>query len=115
MMTHSQDVKTDSPNPAMVPAIAVVAHHQDHFLPLLSIGAINAKSHHGILHVFLINFSNEKPTWHILPPEYEDACIVLKTITGEKAVNTLLKELMILKPLLVGLAMGDEIGTLLPP
>jgi uncharacterized hydrophobic protein (TIGR00271 family) len=110
MMTNSQDVNTDSPNPATMPAVALVVDQQDHFLPLLSIGAINAKAHHGTLHVFLISFSNEKPTWPILPPEYEDAGIVLKSITEQKAINTLLKELRVLKPLLVGLAMSDESG-----
>ena len=89
-MTHSQDAKTHSPNPAITPAIALVAHQQDHFLSLLSIGVINATSLDGILHVFLISITNEKPAWHILPPEYEDAGIVLKSITGKKATNTLL-------------------------
>ncbi len=93
-----------------VPSIAVVVHQLDHYLALLSSGLINAKAHQGLLTVFLVAFSKEKPEWFFLPPEYEDDGIVLKCIAGKKAVNRLLKDLKLLRPLLVGLAMGDKDG-----
>jgi len=109
-MMHSKTIRSDSPKKINVPTIAVVVQQQDNYLALLSSGLINAKAHQGILTVFLITASKEKPEWYILPPDYEDAGIVLKSIAGGKAVNRLLKELKLLKPLLVGLPMTDDDG-----
>jgi uncharacterized hydrophobic protein (TIGR00271 family) len=109
-MMHSETIRSDSQKKINVPAIAVVVQQQDHYLALLSSGLINAKARQGILTVFLITATEERPEWFILPPDYEGAGIVLKCIAGEKAVNRLLKDLKLLKPLLVGLPMTEEDG-----
>jgi len=109
-MENSENIKSESRESTSTPAIAVVVHQQDHYLALLSSGVINAKAHRGVLTVFCITSSNEIPEWFFLPPEYVDDAIILKDIAGKKALNRLLKELKLLKPVLVGLAMSDQDG-----
>jgi uncharacterized hydrophobic protein (TIGR00271 family) len=107
-MKHSANIRSEPPEPLIVPAVAVVVHQQDHYLALLSSGLINAEAHQGILTVFLISLANEEPEWFVLPPEYENIGVVLKCLTGKKARSILLRELKSLKPLLVGLPIGGE-------
>ena len=109
-MEYSEDVGSGSPNPIAAPTIAVVVHQQDHYLALLSSGLTNSKSHHGRLKVFCIAPTNEIPEWYFIPPEYENNDIVLESTTGKKAINQLLKDLKLLKPVLVGLPMGGRDG-----
>lgn len=109
-MEYSEDVGSSSPNPIAAPTIAVVVHQQDHYLALLSSGLTNSKSHHGRLKVFCIAPTNEIPEWYFIPPEYENNDIVLESTTGKKAINQLLKDLKLLKPVLVGLPMGGRDG-----
>jgi len=107
-MEYSENLRPDTPRTIIPPAIAIVVNQQDHFLALLSSGVINAKAHQGVLTVFYISTSDEIPVWYCLPPEYESDGIIFKSLAGKKAANRLLKELKSLKPVLVGLAMGDK-------
>ena len=91
-----------------MPAVAIIVYHQDHYLSLLSGGLATAEAHHGILTVFLVSPAPDRPDWFSLPPEYENAGIVLKCITGEKAISRLLKDLKLLNPLLVGIALAEK-------
>ncbi len=109
-MENSENMKSKPRESTSTPAIAVVVHQQEHYLALLSSGVINAKTHRGVLTVFCITSSNEIPEWFCLPPEYVDHTIILKNIAGKKALNRLLKELKLIKPILVGLAMSDQKG-----
>jgi uncharacterized hydrophobic protein (TIGR00271 family) len=109
-MEYSEDIESNPPKSTASPTIAVVVHHQDHYLALLSSGVINAKANQGILTVFCITSSDEIPGWYFIPPGYEDEGIILKNIAGEKAINKLLKDLKLLKPALVGFSMNDKDG-----
>ena len=88
--------------------IAVVVHHYDHYMALLSSGVTVTKANNGILTVFLVTDGDEQPDWFYVPPEYETAGVVLRHLGGKKAIRVLLKELKLLRPLLVGMALGVE-------
>jgi len=107
-MEYSENIRPDLSRAVIPPAFAIVVHQQDHYLALLSGGVLNVRAHQGILTVFYISTSDEIPEWYCLPPEYESTGIILKNLSGEKVTNRLLKELKVLKPALVGLAMGDK-------
>lgn len=88
--------------------LALIVHHQDHYLSLLSSGNIIAESNDATLTVFLVSDSEEKPEWYSLPTQYENNDIILKHLPGEKGTIILKKELKFLKPQLVGMPLGDE-------
>ncbi len=96
--------------PTAAPAVAVVIKKKENLVSLLSTGLSVAKMHQGNLTVFFVTPSDDPADWFSVPAEYDSATIVKQFITGENYVRLLIKQLAVLKPGLLGMAMDEKDG-----
>jgi uncharacterized hydrophobic protein (TIGR00271 family) len=102
--------QSDGSQRANAPAVAVIVKKEEHLLPLISTGLATAQMHNCTLAVFFMAPTDESSDWFSLPAEYDSASIVQQCITGKSRVPVLIKQLVALKPVLLGMALDDTKG-----
>ncbi|NOQ47107.1 MAG: TIGR00341 family protein [Desulfobulbaceae bacterium] len=106
----STENPSDGHHPTNTPTVAIVVKKQENLVSLISTGLATAKMHHGTLTVFFVTPSDDTPDWFSLPAEYDSATIVQQSITGKNYVRLLIKQLAVLKPVLLGMALDEKDG-----
>jgi len=104
------DLTPDGHQPTNAPAVAIVVKKQENLVSLISTGLATAKMHHGTLTVFFVTPSDDPPDWFSVPAEYDTATIVQQFITGKNYVRLLIKQLAVLKPVLLGMVLDEKDG-----